>query len=155
AGSGTAWNVTMIDSVHFIGAWHVHDLNGNINMSVGDTVNFRPSNSTTAIVQRTIANLQQVPNPDNTPSDGMLGTLSAPFTAADHIAAYPIPASPVMATYFQTPIFAYGRESALGRNNFSPVGIAPPPDIGTGPTTSFLHDYDQPAFGANPDGFPS
>jgi hypothetical protein len=153
-GGGEGWNVAMIDSQHFIGAWHVH-LGGTIN--IGETVNFRPSNSATAIVQRTIANLQQVPNGDGTFSDVMLGTLSAPFTALDHIAAYPIAASPLESTYFQMPFFVYGRSSELGRNNFSdavfgPGNVVNVPGTG-GPTTVFGYDYDTPT--SNPDGNPS
>src|SRR5438874_8422594 len=37
-GGGTAWNVTMIDNVHFISNWHLHT--GNV-LNVGDTINFR------------------------------------------------------------------------------------------------------------------
>ena len=162
SGAGTAWNVAMIDNVHFIAAWHVHvaqDGTGKSFLGVGDTVNFRPSNSTTAIIQRQIASVVQVPNPDNSTTDVMLGTLSAPFTALDHIMSYPIPTNTDFNSYSQMPIFAYGRESRFGRNNFSPTVFngSPSLDFGTGPTQYFSTDYDQPQFGAsgNPDGLPS
>lgn len=67
-----AWNVAMIDNVHFVGAWHVA-VTGN--MSVGDTINFRPA-GTSSIVTATVANLQNVPNPDSSTSDVLLGTLA-------------------------------------------------------------------------------
>jgi hypothetical protein len=138
--TGTAWNVTMIDDRHFIGAWHTV---GSIN--VNDTLSFRPAGSTTTIT-RTIANLQQVPNADNSPSDVLLGTLNTPFLPGDRIAAYQIAPGATS----QQVIYSYGRESAVGRNNVSDRILA---SVGTGTTSAFRYDYDQP--NSNPDGFPS
>jgi hypothetical protein len=149
-GGGSAWNVTMIDNIHFISNWH---LNTGSVLNVGDTVNFRPFGSSTTL-SRTVANLQQVTNlgfsgsgiPDGSPSDVLLGTLNAPFSPGDGIAAYPIAAAGTL----QQTVYMYGRESAVGRNNFGGLIAA---DVGTGATVSFRMDYDQP--NSNPDGLAS
>jgi hypothetical protein len=155
---GTAWNVTMIDSTHFISNWHLHTTNV---LNVGDTINFRPA-GTSSIVTRTVTNLQQVSNlgfaaqgvPDGSPSDVLLGTLDS--AVGPGIAAYPI-ASAVTASVGQT-VLMYGRESAVGRNNISPNGPGSPSPligatVGTGTTIAFRMDYDQP--NSNPDGISS
>jgi hypothetical protein len=158
AGGGTGYNVTMIDSTHFISNWHVNAPGG---IMLGDTINFRPA-GTSSIVTRTVANLQQVPNlglaasgvPDGSPSDVMLGTLSAPLGPGSGIAAYPIATVGTV----QEGVYLYGRESALGQNNISPNGPGSTSplvlaDVGTGTTVTFRMDYDQP--NSNPDGLSS
>ena len=145
-----AWNVTMIDSVHFVGAWHV-EVGGDL--SVGDTINFRPA-GTSSLVTRTVANLQNVPNPDGSTSDVLLGTLSQPLLSTDGIASYPI--TPVATT--QQVMYVYGRQSEVGRNNVSgtQAGIAFPIDSNPAHNetlNALLYDYDQP--NGNPDGLPS
>jgi hypothetical protein len=150
-GPGVAWNVTMIDSQHFIGAWHVVDDGaGNHNISIGDTVNFRPSTSST-ILSRTIVNLQQVRDASNNLTDVMLGTLNQAFLPTDGVASYPITAAGVP----QQQMLVYGRQSAVGRNNVS--GLQPNTALGSSLTTALLYDYDQPppVVGGNPDGVPS
>jgi hypothetical protein len=151
-GGGSGWNVAMIDNTHFIGAWHVHNLNGVVNMDIGDTLNFRPAGSTNTIVQRTIANLQQVPNADTTGSDVMLGTLNASI-AGTGVSTYPIAAAGVS----QQVIYAYGRQSEVGQNNFGQIATGAGGG-GLSPASIFVFDYDQP--NSNPDsrpvlGFPS
>jgi hypothetical protein len=143
-GGGSAWNVTMIDNIHFVVASHV--VAGN-DVVLGDTINFRPA-GTSSILTRTVANLQPVPNPDNSKSDVTLGTLNAPFAAGSGIAAYPITPS---AAYPQA-LYVYGRQSEVGQNNFSftQSGIA---FVNNETLNALLFDYDQP--NANPDGLPS
>src|SRR4051812_5560194 len=153
-----AWNVAMIDNIHFVGAWHVV-VTGN--MSTGDTVNFRPAGSSTAIVTRTIANLQNVPNPDSSTSDVLLGTLSQPLLPADGVASYPITAAPVI----QQVMYVYGRQSEVGQNNVSGTQPNIPFPIDGNPAhdevlNGLLYDYDQPTTNinpliGNPDGLPS
>ncbi len=153
--SSAAWNVTMIDSQHFIGAWHTNPTN----VSVGSTVNFLPLGAS-SIASRTVANLQQVPNAGGGGSDVMLGTLNAPVPAG--VAAYPIAA----AATAQQLLYVYGAQSQVGQNNLTmgtfilPTSMGPQPisspglyDVGTGATLAYLFDYDQP--NSNPDGQPS
>jgi hypothetical protein len=149
-----AWNVTMIDNVHFVGAWHT-TVNGVMNL--GDTVNFMPAGSAT-VVTRAIANLQNVPNPDGSTSDVLLGTLNAPFAPGSGIAAYPITPAAVV----QQEMYVYGRQSEVGRNNVSGTqsGINFPIDGNPAHNetlNALLFDYDQPgATGlTSPDGLPS
>jgi hypothetical protein len=150
-GGASAWNVTMIDNIHFISNWHVHT--GNV-MNIGDTINFRPA-GTSSIITRTVANLQQVTNqglassgvPDGSPSDVMLGTLNAPFTPANGIRAYPLATTSTT----QQVAYLYGRQSEFGRNNISPSLVLA--DVGTGTTATFRMDYDQP--NSNPDALAS
>jgi len=151
-GGASAWSVTMIDSTHFVGAYHTV-VNGNVN--IGDIINFLPQGSST-VVGRTIANLQNVPNPDNSKSDVLLGTLSAPVPAG--VAAYAI--APIAAV--GTPMFVYGRQSEVGRNNVSGTQAGIPFQVNGNPTdnevlNALLFDYDQPgATGpTSPDGLPS
>lgn len=134
----------MIDDVHFVGAWHVA-VAGDINL--GDAINFRPA-GTSSIVSRTVANLQQVPNPDGSGSDVLLGTLNAPFAPGSGVAAYAITPT---ASYPQA-LFVYGRQSEVGRNNFSSTqnGIS---FINNETLNALLFDYDQP--NGNPDGLAS
>jgi hypothetical protein len=143
-----AWNVAMIDSTHFVGAWHVA-VGGDMN--VGDTINFRPA-GTSSIVTGTIAKLQNVPNPDNSTSDVLLGTLSAPVPPG--VATYPIAAAAVP----QAVMYIYGRQSEVGQNNvsFTQSGISFPIDSNPAHNevlNGLLYDYDQP--NGNPDGLPS
>jgi hypothetical protein len=157
-GGGTAYNVTMIDSTHFISNWHVNAPGG---IMLGDTINFRPA-GTSSNLTRTVTNLQQVTNlglggsgvPDGSGSDVMLGTLNAPFAPGSGIATYPIAAAGTV----QQVVYLYGRESALGRNNISPSAPGNPnpvilADVGTGATATFRMDYDQP--NSNPDALAS
>jgi hypothetical protein len=150
AGGGSAWSVAMIDSTHFVGAYHV-PVTGN--MFVGDTINFLPAGSTT-VIGRTIANLQNVPNADNSKSDVLLGTLSTPVPS--NVAKYSI------ASAAFSEMFVYGRQSEVGRNNFSSTQAGIPFQIDSNPAhnevlDALLYDYDQPgASGASsPDGQPS
>jgi hypothetical protein len=148
----SAWSVTMIDSTHFVGAYHV-PVTGN--MSIGDSINFLPQGSST-VISRTIANLQNVPNLDNSTSDVLLGTLSSPVPA--NVAKYAIAATAPI----QTPMFLYGRQSEVGRNNVSGTQSGIPFQVDSNPAhnevlDALLYDYDQPgATGAtSPDGLPS
>lgn len=143
--SGTAWNVAMIDSTHFVGAYHVAALG---DLSVGNTLNFRPSGSTSAIVTGTVANLQNVPNPDGSKSDVLLGTLSAPLPSS--IATYLIAPA---AAYPQV-MYVYGRSSEVGQSNadFTQSGI--PFQIDGNPADNetlngLFYSYNQP--GGTPD----
>jgi hypothetical protein len=152
AGGGSAWSVAMIDSTHFLGAFHV-PVTGN--MFVGDTINFLPSGSST-VISRTISNLQNVPNADNSTSDVLLGTLSSPVPA--NVAKYPIAAAPAL----QTAMFVYGRQSEVGRNNFSSTQSGIPFQVDGNPAhnevlDALLYDYDQPGAtsATSPDGQPS
>lgn len=149
-GGGSGWNVAMIDNIHFVGAWHV-PVTGN--MFIGDTINFRPAGSS-SIISRTIANLQNVPNPDNSTSDVLLGTLSSPIPAGSGVAAYPIAAAGVV----QQVIYPYGRQSEVGQNNVSGTQAGIPFQIDGNPAhnevlNALLFDYDQP--NGNPDALPS
>ncbi|HEX4592111.1 MAG TPA: PEP-CTERM sorting domain-containing protein [Gemmataceae bacterium] len=153
--STAAYSVTMIDDIHFLGAWHVHV--GNF-MNVGDTINFRPAGSTNTLLQRTVANVQNVPNPDGSTSDVLLGTLNVAFAPGSGIAAYPI--TPAAVT--QQEMYIYGRQSEVGRNNVSgtQAGINFPIDGNPAHNETLnavLYDYDQPgATGlTSPDGLPS
>ena len=151
-GGASAWSVTMIDTTHFVGAFHAV-VNGNINL--GDTINFLPQGSST-VVSRTIANLQNVPNPDNSKSDVLLGTLSAPVPAG--VATYAIAPAAVVSA----PMFVYGRQSEVGRNNVSGTQAGIVFQVNGNPAdnevlNALLFDYDQPgATGpTSPDGLPS
>jgi hypothetical protein len=157
AGGSAGWNIAMIDSIHFVGAWHVA-VGGNLN--IGDTVNFRPA-GTSSLLTRTVANLQNVPNADGSTSDVLLGTLNASFAAGSGIAAYPLTPT---ATYPQV-LYPYGRQSEVGQNNVSGTqsGINFPIDSNPAHNEvldALLYDYDQPpnqtppGYG-NPDSRPS
>jgi hypothetical protein len=155
-GGASAWSVTMIDNIHFVGANHVAVL-GDINL--GDTINFRPA-GTSSIVSRTVAKLQNVPNPDGSTSDVLLGTLNQPFLPTDGIASYPIApfATNAQLQLLQQPMLVYGRQSEMGRNNTSGTqnNITFPIDGNPAHNevlNALLYDYDQP--NGNPDGRPS
>jgi PEP-CTERM motif len=141
-GGGTAWNVTMIDSTHFISAWHV-TLAGDT--PVGATVNFRPA-GTSSIVTRTIASLQNVPNLDGSLSDVSLGTLSSPIPSG--VASYPIAATAPS----QAVMDVYGRSSEVGRSNvsFTQSGVG---FVNNETLDALIYQFVQP--NGNPFGFPN
>jgi hypothetical protein len=142
-GGGTAWNVTMIDSTHFLSAWHVTVAG---DTPVGATVNFRPAGSS-SIVTGTIASLQNVPNPDGSLSDVSLGTLSSPLPAS--IAAYPL----ALASPAQQVMYVYGRESEVGRSNITFTQAGLPLGVNNETLDALIYQFVQP--NGNPFGPPS
>jgi hypothetical protein len=156
--AGSAWNVSMIDDRHFVGAFHVPN---NGVMAVGDTLTFRSGGPTPVTLTRQISRLQQVPNADNSPSDVLLGTLAVPFTPADRIAAYAIPTGNDVLLFSNQTVFNYDLRASVGRNTVSGSTLAGPSAAysvngsgdfaGTGNTRYFFYDDDT---GFNDDAFP-
>jgi hypothetical protein len=140
-----AFSVALVSPRHFIGANHV-------GYPAGTKLDFFDP-VTNTIRQYTVQLTRQLSTTignQTLPSDVVLGTLTAPIAASDHVNFYPVASAGAvgnpMLNYGQNPAYGAGNMVHLGRNNITdiqPVTLTPnsPPNPPQDQTMGTIYDF--------------
>ena len=137
--SGGSW-ATMISPQYFISAYHDHP-------GAGQTVTFYEGDTTASGGHTYTVDSSYITTSYNgAPSDVYIGRLTAPISASDHIASYPVLKLPNYNDYAGMTIYTYGYPNRLSRNVISSIGTYN--EAGESQTGMFFN-YDTPGLGAD------